>query len=73
MADVTYGACCVDDITANSMNADLLIHYGKNLSKIGHSCLIPITECAIKVLYVFVEISIDLNHFCETIKFNFES
>ena len=29
MADVTYGACCVDDISANSMNADLLIHYGK--------------------------------------------
>jgi 2-(3-amino-3-carboxypropyl)histidine synthase len=28
LADVTYGACCVDDITANSMNADLLIHYG---------------------------------------------
>ena len=28
LADVTYGACCVDDITASSMNADLLIHYG---------------------------------------------
>ena len=45
----------------------------KIYSKIGHSCLIPITECAIKVLYVFVEISIDLNHFCETVKLNFES
>jgi len=30
LADVTYGACCVDDITAHSMGADLLIHYGKS-------------------------------------------
>ena len=29
LADVTYGACCVDDITANAMAADLLVHYGK--------------------------------------------
>ena len=28
MGDVTYGACCVDDITANELGSDLLIHYG---------------------------------------------
>lgn len=48
------------------MNADLLIHY-------GHSCLVPITECSVKVLYVFVEISIDLEHFIASIKKNIES
>ena len=32
MGDVTYGACCVDDFTAQALGADLLVHY-------GHSCL----------------------------------
>lgn len=26
--DVTYGACCVDDITAESLECDFIIHYG---------------------------------------------
>ena len=29
---------------------------------LGHSCLVPINECSLKVLYVFVEIMIDLEH-----------
>lgn len=37
----------------------------------GHSCLVPITETCIKTLYVFVEINIDVNHWLETIRFNF--
>ena len=32
MGDVTYGACCVDDFSAKSLGADLMVHY-------GHSCL----------------------------------
>lgn len=32
MGDVTYGACCVDDFTANALGCDYMIHY-------GHSCL----------------------------------
>lgn len=36
MGDVTYGACCVDDLASDQMNCDLLVHY-------GHSCLVPIT------------------------------
>jgi 2-(3-amino-3-carboxypropyl)histidine synthase len=42
MADVTYGACCIDDFTAKKIGADLLIHY-------GHSCLVPLTVTSIKV------------------------
>ncbi|XP_032527844.2 2-(3-amino-3-carboxypropyl)histidine synthase subunit 1 [Danaus plexippus] len=64
MGDVTYGACCIDDFTAISLDADLLIHY-------GHSCLIPIDQTSnIKVLYIFVDIKIDPSHFIETIKLN---
>ena len=48
------------------MGADFLIHY-------GHSCLIPINQMIdIKLLYVFVDISIDTLHCIDTIKFNFK-
>ncbi|KAA3671135.1 2-(3-amino-3-carboxypropyl)histidine synthase, partial [Paragonimus westermani] len=62
LGDVTYGACCVDDYTANALGVDLLIHY-------GHSCLVPIESP--QVLYVFVDIGIDLAHFVDSLKANF--
>ncbi|XP_065836247.1 2-(3-amino-3-carboxypropyl)histidine synthase subunit 1-like [Oscarella lobularis] len=65
MGDVTYGACCVDDYTAKALGADFLIHY-------GHSCLVPVDVTSIKVLYVFVDIKMDVQHFLDTIKYNFE-
>lgn len=46
MGDVTYGACCVDDLCAAALGCDLLVHY-------GHSCLVPIDRMATDVLYVF--------------------
>ncbi|CAM9161626.1 unnamed protein product [Discosporangium mesarthrocarpum] len=66
LGDVTYGACCVDDLTAKALGCDLLVHY-------GHSCLVPIAVTAVKVLYVFVEISIDTEHLVECVKQTFES
>jgi len=65
LGDVTYGACCIDDLTAKALGADFLVHY-------GHSCLVPIdaTE-GITVLYVFVDIKFDLEHFLQTVRFNF--
>ena len=30
-ADVTYGACCIDDVTAKAIGSDFMIHY-------AHSC-----------------------------------
>lgn len=65
LGDVTYGACCVDDFTANKLNAVLLIHY-------GHSCLVPVNKTTIKVLYVFVEIFFDVSHLISIIKENFD-
>ena len=38
---------------------------------IAHSCLVPIPEMKVPVLYVFVDISFDLDHLYESIKLNF--
>jgi 2-(3-amino-3-carboxypropyl)histidine synthase len=65
MGDVTYGACCVDDLAATALNCGLLVHY-------GHSCLVPIDRMGIDVLYVFVEISIDVPHLTDSLRANFE-
>lgn len=64
MGDVSYGACCIDDYTARSLDCDYIIHY-------AHSCLVPIDVTDIKVLYVFVTINIDETHLINTIKKNF--
>lgn len=55
VGQVTYGACCVDDLTALALGADFMVHY-------GHSCLVPIDVTTIKMLYVFVDIAIDVDH-----------
>ena len=65
LGDVTYGACCVDDLTIRELGGDFLIHY-------GHSCLVPINETEVKTLYVFVEIRIDMDHFVKTFVMNFQ-
>ena len=66
MADVTYGACCVDDFSAKALGCDLMVHY-------GHSCLVPVDRTSgIKMLYVFVDIKFDSLHFLQTVKFNFD-
>ncbi|VEU44233.1 unnamed protein product [Pseudo-nitzschia multistriata] len=58
LGDVTYGACCVDDLGAQALGCDLLVHY-------GHSCLVPIQHTVVPCLYVFVEITIDVKHLVE--------
>ncbi|VEU21807.1 DEKNAAC102473 [Brettanomyces naardenensis] len=64
MGDVSYGACCIDDYTARSLDCDFIVHY-------GHSCLVPIDVTTIKVLYIFVTIQIDEKHLINTIRKNF--
>lgn len=64
LADIVFGACCVEDLTADELNLDLLVHY-------GHSCLIPINETCMKTLYVFVDISININNLVDTLIYNF--
>jgi 2-(3-amino-3-carboxypropyl)histidine synthase len=65
LGDVTYGACCIDDLTALSLDVDLLVHY-------GHSCLVPTTITAVPCLYVFVEIRVDVQHLVDCVRLTFE-
>ena len=66
MAEVSYGACCVDDFSAKALGCDLMVHY-------GHSCLVPVDQTTnIKMLYIFVDIKIDSLHFVESLKVSLE-
>lgn len=65
MGDVTYGACCIDDLGATAAGADFLVHY-------GHSCLVPVTCTSLKALYVFVEIGVDATHLIASLSRNLE-
>ncbi len=61
MGDVTFGACCIDDFSAEALGADLLVHY-------GHSCLVPVDVTRLPCMYVFVDIKMDLQHFLATVR-----
>jgi len=66
LGDVTYGACCIDDLASKKLGCDFIVHY-------GHSCLVPLTVTTIKILYVFVEIQFDISHLVACIRENFFS
>lgn len=66
LGDVTYGACCIDDLSAAALGAEILVHY-------GHSCLVPVDHTVIPCLYVFVDIKIDTNRLINTVALNFEN
>ena len=66
LGDVTYGACCIDDLASKKLGCHFIVHY-------GHSCLVPIPDMTISnILYVFVEIGIDIRHLLESIAYNVE-
>ncbi|KAG0477726.1 hypothetical protein HPP92_012445 [Vanilla planifolia] len=66
LADPTYGACCLDDFAASALSADLLVHY-------GHSCLVPVPSSRLPVLYVFVDIRIDVPRLVSSVRSAFPS
>jgi len=51
LGDTSYGACCVDEVAAEHVDADVVVHYGR-------SCLSPPSR--LPVIYVFTERSLDL-------------
>ncbi|KAI8979525.1 diphthamide biosynthesis protein 2 [Mycotypha africana] len=53
LADTSYGSCCVDEVAADHVSADLIVHYGR-------SCLSPTSR--IPVLYVFMQQRLDIDH-----------
>ena len=64
LGDITYGACCIDDLGSRALECDFIIHY-------GHSCLVPVTDTCVKSMYVFVDIQIDTENLLKTIELNF--
>ncbi|KAE8145881.1 hypothetical protein BDV25DRAFT_133393 [Aspergillus avenaceus] len=44
LADTSYGTCCVDEVAAEHVDADVVVHYGR-------SCLSPTSR--LPVIYVF--------------------
>ena len=64
LGDVTYGACCVDDLSAAALGADFLVHY-------GHSCLVPVDATRLPCLYVFVDVRFEAAHLLACVRQNF--
>ncbi|CEM26969.1 unnamed protein product [Vitrella brassicaformis CCMP3155] len=66
LGDVTYGACCIDDLTAKAVGVDFLVHY-------GHSCLVPVNDQTdVRCMYVHVDIQLDARHLADTIRCNLD-
>lgn len=57
-------SCCVDEVAAQHVNADGIIHF-------GHACLTP-TDDRLHKLYVFEKLPIDCQHFVSCIRCMFE-
>ena len=43
LGDTSYGECCVDEVAAQHLNADAVIHF-------GHTCLTPSQVDILKVM-----------------------
>ncbi|CAO3599241.1 unnamed protein product [Absidia cylindrospora] len=52
LADTSYGSCCVDEVAAQHIHSNVIIHY-------GHSCLSPTSH--LPVLYVFGQQVMDVD------------
>ncbi|XP_068095598.1 2-(3-amino-3-carboxypropyl)histidine synthase subunit 2 [Hyperolius riggenbachi] len=62
LADTSYGSCCVDEVAAEHVGADALVHYGR-------ACLSPSRR--LPVTYVFGRKPIDIDLCIETFKNTF--
>lgn len=51
LADTSYGSCCIDEVAAEHINADVVVHYGR-------ACLSPTAR--LPVIYVFTIQSIEI-------------
>ncbi|KAJ3955081.1 Diphthamide biosynthesis protein 2 [Colletotrichum tropicale] len=52
LADTSYSACCVDEIAAEHVDAQVVVHYGR-------SCLSPTSR--LPVIYVFTRHALDID------------
>jgi diphthamide biosynthesis protein 2 len=64
LGDTSYGSCCVDEIAAEHVNADAVVHYGR-------SCLSPTARLPVLHIFTKMELEYDAvvncfrNHFPE--------
>jgi diphthamide biosynthesis protein 2 len=63
LADTSYGSCCVDEIAAEHVAADVVIHYGR-------ACLSPTAR--LHVIYVYTSHPLDIAAAIEAFGSNFE-
>ena len=52
LADTSYGACCVDEVAAEHVDAEVVVHYGR-------ACLSPTAR--LPVIYVFTAKPLDVD------------
>lgn len=52
LADTSYGACCVDEIAAEHVDAEVVVHYGR-------SCLSPTARLPVIYVYTTHELALD--------------
>eukprot|EP00112_Aurelia_sp_Birch-Aquarium-sp1_P009642 Seg2100.8 transcript_id=Seg2100.8/GoldUCD/mRNA.D3Y31 product="hypothetical protein" protein_id=Seg2100.8/GoldUCD/D3Y31 len=63
LGDTSYGSCCVDEIAAEHVNADCIIHFGRAcLSKTGR----------LPLLFIFGNQPLDVNDCCMKFRETFE-
>jgi len=63
LGDTSYGECCVDEVAAEHLNADGIIHF-------GHTCLTPSQK--LPVLYVFTVRPFDVEKLKSSIRGKFD-
>lgn len=56
LGDSSYGSCCVDEVTAQHVKADGILHF-------GHACLNPTSR--LPVFHVLPKSQLDVRLFCE--------
>ncbi|OJJ56386.1 hypothetical protein ASPSYDRAFT_206702 [Aspergillus sydowii CBS 593.65] len=59
LADTSYGTCCVDEVAAEHVDADVVVHYGR-------SCLSPTAR--LPVIYVFTHKELRLDPLVKAFK-----
>jgi diphthamide biosynthesis protein 2 len=64
LADTSYGACCVDEVAAEHVDAEVVVHYGR-------SCLSPTAR--LPVIYVYTSKSLDLDATVASFKLTYPS
>lgn len=52
LADTSYGSCCVDELAAEHVNADVVVHYGR-------ACLSPTTRLPVIHIFTVQPLAID--------------